>query len=64
METSRKNPASSEGASPNDLDSNPAQSGIEPESTAFCDICGAGMIQRNCKLVCVNCGFRRDCSDP
>ena len=29
-----------------------------------CDICGAQMIERNCKITCPNCGYTRDCSDP
>ncbi len=29
-----------------------------------CDICGAGMIERQCKILCTNCGYTRDCSDP
>jgi hypothetical protein len=30
----------------------------------LCDICGSPMIERNCKIICMNCGFRRDCTDP
>ncbi len=29
-----------------------------------CDICGFPMLDVHCKLVCRNCGFMRDCSDP
>lgn len=29
-----------------------------------CDICGAELTVFNCELLCLNCGFRRDCSDP
>lgn len=29
-----------------------------------CEICGAQMNQRQCKISCPNCGFTRDCSDP
>lgn len=29
-----------------------------------CDLCGARMYGLHCKLVCPNCGYRRDCSDP
>lgn len=29
-----------------------------------CDLCGAPMIERHCKIVCRNCGYQRDCSDP
>ena len=34
------------------------------EAEIKCDICGAVMIEWNCALICPNCGFRRDCSDP
>lgn len=30
----------------------------------LCDLCGHPMLERHCKLVCLNCGYRRDCSDP
>lgn len=30
----------------------------------YCDICGHEMIERNCELICPNCGARRDCTDP
>ena len=29
-----------------------------------CEVCGAEMYGLHCKLVCPNCGYRRDCSDP
>jgi hypothetical protein len=29
-----------------------------------CEICGTEMDGLHCKLVCPNCGYRRDCSDP
>ena len=29
-----------------------------------CEVCGTEMFGLNCKLVCPNCGYRRDCSDP
>lgn len=29
-----------------------------------CDLCGAPMLERHCKLICVRCGYQRDCSDP
>ncbi len=31
--------------------------------TYFCDCCGHEMIERNCKVICPNCGYRFDCSD-
>jgi rubrerythrin len=30
----------------------------------LCDLCGATMYDHNCKIVCPNCGYKRDCSDP
>jgi hypothetical protein len=29
-----------------------------------CEICDTEMYGLHCKLVCPNCGYRRDCSDP
>lgn len=29
-----------------------------------CDLCGAVMLERHCKLVCTACGYQRDCTDP
>lgn len=29
-----------------------------------CEICGYGMYGLHCKIICPNCGYRRDCSDP
>jgi hypothetical protein len=29
-----------------------------------CWVCGAGMHEIKCKLICPQCGFTRDCSDP
>ena len=29
-----------------------------------CDICGQRMSERHCKIICPNCGYTRDCSDP
>ena len=29
-----------------------------------CELCGVEMLGLHCKLVCPNCGYRRDCSDP
>ena len=36
---------------------------LEP-SGEECENCGAEMFGLHCKLVCPNCGYRRDCSDP
>ena len=29
-----------------------------------CEICDSEMFGLHCKLICPNCGYRRDCSDP
>jgi hypothetical protein len=29
-----------------------------------CDLCGGTALERHCKIVCLNCGYQRDCSDP
>lgn len=29
-----------------------------------CECCGSVMYDHNCKIVCPNCGYKRDCSDP
>lgn len=32
--------------------------------TDECEVCGCAMYGLHCKIVCPNCGYRRDCSDP
>ena len=29
-----------------------------------CECCGTVMYDHSCKIVCPNCGYKRDCSDP
>jgi hypothetical protein len=29
-----------------------------------CERCGERMEERKCKIICQNCGYYRDCSDP
>lgn len=29
-----------------------------------CEICGAAMYERHCRIVCARCGYQRDCTDP
>ena len=29
-----------------------------------CEACGTQMYGLHCKIVCPNCGYKRDCSDP
>ncbi len=40
------------------------QSAGPPGTHHRCDLCGAPMLEQNCKIVCLNCGYQRDCSDP
>jgi hypothetical protein len=52
------------------LTSHPSQGPIAFASDAaaepapLCDRCGAPMLDRHCRLICMACGFQRDCSDP
>jgi hypothetical protein len=39
----------------------------EAPTTGFvhlCERCGERMEERKCKIICLNCGAYRDCSDP
>jgi hypothetical protein len=36
----------------------------EIPSVHVCELCGTAMYDHNCKIVCPNCGYKRDCSDP
>lgn len=29
-----------------------------------CEVCEYEMYGLHCKIICPNCGYRRDCSDP
>lgn len=35
-----------------------------PEDDTYCWLCGAAVENRHCKIICLACGFTRDCSDP
>ena len=37
---------------------------VTDEWIHICERCGERMDERKCKIVCTNCGFIRDCSDP
>lgn len=34
------------------------------QKTETCEICSFETIKLHCKIICKNCGFMRDCSDP
>jgi len=45
----------------------PSETGSRERRAApepLCDLCGAPMLERHCKLLCRRCGYQRDCSDP
>jgi hypothetical protein len=29
-----------------------------------CELCGGPTLERHCKILCLTCGYQRDCSDP
>ena len=31
---------------------------------ASCELCGGPVLERHCKILCLTCGYQRDCSDP
>ena len=37
---------------------------LEVPARHVCDICGVEMYDHNCKIVCPNCGYKRDCTEP
>jgi hypothetical protein len=41
-----------------------ASAPVRSEWVHVCERCGERMEERKCKIVCGNCGFCRDCSDP
>jgi hypothetical protein len=36
----------------------------EEPAVYTCDRCGYPAVSVHCKILCRNCGFMRDCSDP
>lgn len=42
----------------------PPPDGGWTESGVRCDLCETPMYELHCKLVCPNCGYKRDCNDP
>jgi hypothetical protein len=45
-------------------DSTTDESVIEEPAVYICDRCGHLVLSVHCKILCRNCGFMRDCSDP
>ena len=36
----------------------------QPADDTYCWLCGGEVSKRHCKIICRQCGFTRDCSDP
>jgi rubrerythrin len=37
---------------------------VDVRDAQECEACGTRMYGLHCKIVCPNCGYKRDCSDP
>ena len=37
---------------------------VDARDMQECEACGTKMYGLHCKIVCSNCGYKRDCSDP
>ena len=37
---------------------------VDDREIQKCEACGTRMYGLHCKIVCPNCGYKRDCSDP
>ena len=42
----------------------PMTRSVGGELVHVCERCGEQMEERKCKILCGNCGYYRDCSDP
>lgn len=40
------------------------EDGEAESSSPVCELCGGPTKEVHCKIICLNCGFKRDCSDP
>ena len=38
--------------------------GVGDASAPTCELCGGPVVERHCKVMCLSCGYQRDCSDP
>ena len=37
---------------------------VDGRDVSTCVVCGGTAIAKKCKIICQNCGYTRDCSDP
>jgi ribosomal protein L32 len=52
-------------ANPSAPESRPlTRSALAAPALHVCERCGEPMEERKCKILCTNCGYYRDCSDP
>ena len=50
---------------PPDADRADFDPNYDPTAPIVCEVCGSRMRYiASCKILCPNCGYRRDCSDP
>ena len=50
---------------PREVDRADFDPGYDPDAPIACEICGGEMTYTAaCKIQCVTCGYKRDCSDP
>ena len=47
-----------------ELSRNYMSQGLGTADGPLCELCGGHVIERHCKIVCLACGYQRDCSDP
>ena len=40
------------------------ENNVGQASAPVCELCGGPIMERHCKVVCLSCGYQRDCSDP
>jgi ribosomal protein L37AE/L43A len=50
--------------SPTKVRADVASSSAGTQGVHVCERCGERMEERQCKIICNNCGRSRDCSDP
>lgn len=46
-----------------EIEREPEKLSTQEAPVYICDRCGCQMVESNCKVMCLNCGNRFDCSD-
>lgn len=62
--TDERDPAAERSRAERDRPRGRAMPKTEATPGLTCELCGGPVLDRHCKVVCLNCGFQRDCSDP